>query len=132
MKVQALAVAAALAFGGSAFAQAYSDSNVKHDNGTVHQKAAKTKNTAKSTGGKVVDKTKHALHRAGDATRNLGHRIARATHTDGSRTTAADESRTNETRAMGAAGPDNVDTGRRGRMDESYANWQKRQQQSQR
>jgi hypothetical protein len=131
MRVQALAVAVALAFGGAALAQTNSD-NVKHDNGTVHQKAAKTKNTAKSTGGKVVDKTKHALHRAGDATRNLGHRIARATHTDRNTTTATDESRQSDTRAMGAAGSDNVDRGRRARMDESYANWQKRQQSTQR
>jgi hypothetical protein len=128
MRVQALAVAVALAFGGAAFAQTNSD-NVKQDNGTAHQKAAKAKNNAKAAGGTVADKTKHALHRAGDATRNLGHRIARATHTDRSTTAATDESRQGDTRAMGAAGSDNSDSARRARMDESYANWQKRQNQ---
>jgi hypothetical protein len=99
MKISTVITAVALAFGGAAFAQSGAGAS-DHNSGTTATSQQSTAN-----GGGIIDKTKRGLHRMGAKVRNALHR--------------------DHTTSMGAAGNDNTaqDAGRRGRMDDAYANW---------
>ena len=116
MKIPALLAALAIASGSAMAAGNYADSG-KHaaPADTQHSAAA---DTTQHSSPSFVEKTKRAFRRMGD-------KMARITHTDKNRSESA--SRDNDTRAMGAAGSDTHDSGRRGRMDEAYSNYQNKQ-----
>ena len=106
MKVPVLLTALALACG-SGFAN------------TATKDADHPKSEAKTvqSGDSLGAKTKRGLHKMGDKMRAAGHKLARATHTD--------KASRDDTRAMGAPSEDSA---RRARMDDAYANYQKKQQ----
>jgi hypothetical protein len=114
MKIPALLAALAIA-SGSAMAAGNSDTG-KHSAAADTQRSAAERTD--HSGPSFVDKTKNAFRRMGD-------KLSRMTHTDKNRSDSA--SRENDTRAMGAAGSDTHDSGRRSRMDEAYSNYQNKQ-----
>jgi Skp family chaperone for outer membrane proteins len=117
MKIQALVTVLALACG-SAFAAQYSSGSAEGDAAAMHnQSTAASTDAQPKKGGGLMDKTKNAMHRMGDKMRSVGHRKDK----DG-QTAAKDD-----TRSLGAVGSDTQDGTRQRRMDDAYANWQKKQ-----
>jgi hypothetical protein len=145
MKVSVIFTAAALAFGGAAFAETPDASG--QDMGKKEYSAAHDQQA-----GTAGQKIRHAAKRAGEKTRHAMHRMRDSMHRD--HTAARDHDRhVSDTRAMGASRGhdhdhdharghdhmrgkdpmrgdrtrDDVDQSRRARMDEAYANWRSRQ-----
>jgi hypothetical protein len=114
MKIRTLLTVVALACG-TAFA-AQSGTSSAEDAANRNQANAASTDTQPKKGG-LVDKTKNALHRMGDKIRHAMHRNDKNAQT-------ASKS---DTSSMGAAGSDTQDSGRQRRMDDAYANWQKKQ-----
>jgi hypothetical protein len=126
MKMPLLLAAVALTCG-TAFAQSEAANNVS--SGTAVESPA-------PSGNSLADKTRRAGHRVADATRRTGHRLGDAMnghhHKDGDRHARADDREhharagRDDSRRMGA-NRDMDDHSRQARMDDAYANWQKKQ-----
>ena len=139
MKLSPILIAAAVAFGGSAFAQTRSDSDAAKR--TASQRQAKDDRS-------VADKTRSGAQRVGEATRSGAKRAAGATgnvarrgaetlrntgqaierRLPGTNQQAQRGSDRDPSRAMGAgpataAANDRGDSDRRARMDDAYDNW---------
>jgi hypothetical protein len=123
MKKFALTAAVVLACAAPVFAASSSATTQSADSSMNTQQA----DTQSSAGSKM----RNGAHKVGQAIRNAGHKVA-----DGVRHIAhphRDQQARNDsdTRAMGAAGDDAQDSGRRARMDSAYANWQAKQSRQQ-
>ena len=120
MKLSTIVAAAALALGGTAIAgdNAGKSHDATHAGRGAHAQAPK--------GEGLGDKIRRGMHRMGEKTRHALHRK------DADRTGANAYRGPDDTRAMGASGSqaprnDDGDRARRQRMDDAYANWQRRQ-----
>ena len=108
MKLSAVITAAALAFAGTAFAQADSGGPGQNAVGNANPKAAKNFHD-------LANKTRRGMHNLGDKMRHGMNRDKHAARHD--RDSA-------DTAAMGA-GSDTA-AARQRRMDDAYANWQRK------
>jgi hypothetical protein len=123
MKIQVLLTALALACGG-AYAQGSSDS--KMATGTPQATTG-----AQASGEGLGAKTRRAMNRMGDATRKVTRNAMdkmKGNKDQPNPTLAQGGNPANEPRTMGAAPStsaqsDSVDSGRRQRMDDAYANF---------
>lgn len=127
MKASALIVAAALAAGTAAIAQqtdpaaARGETTAGADSMKPADDAQRTKKALKNLG----QKTRNAMHRAGDRARHAAK--ADKQHAAGDR--QAHKERHREAHAMGASRDmRDLETSRRQRMDDAYANWKAKQQ----
>lgn len=116
MKATALIAAAALAFGTAAFA-AQDQSARGEENHRVDQQDHGSANQKMQNGmHRLAQKTRNAFHRMGDKM----HHVASREH----------DRRDNDTRAMGGPGTGHpsrdAESARKARMDDAYANWHNR------
>jgi hypothetical protein len=151
MKLSPILIAATLAFGGTAMAQSQDTYKRTDDRpAKVHKKGDdssmvdKTKRGAERVGDatkrgakKAAAVTGSAAHRAADATRSAGQSIERKLPPAPGQTQQANRGSSGETgtpgantTAMGAgpapAGMSGGDHDRQARMDDAYANWQRK------
>lgn len=153
MKLSTILIAAGLAFGGTAMAQSHDTHKRADDRAASTRKAdepsmaEKTKEGAERVGSatkrgakRAAAATSSAAHRGADAMRSAGAAIERKLpQTQGGNTQQARSGSSGETGTPGAsttamgAGPAGADMSgdhdRRARMDDAYANWQRKQNQ---